>query len=159
MIGRTITRGGATTLAVACAIAGLTPAGPATAGPPAPATAIVVERAGGFAGTRDSFVVDRSTAGGRPPLRMAGSLAFRRLRGSYQPVNPCCDRYLYRVTVTYRGGRRKTVSTVQGTTAPRILWTLIAEVERVGVRWLRPAPVTGEGRCRKRHLPSNCPEP
>jgi hypothetical protein len=70
---------------------------------------------------------------------MAGSPEFGRLRGSYQPVNACCDRYSYRVTVTYRGGRHKTVSTVQGTTAPRILWDVITEVERVGIRPLTPA--------------------
>jgi hypothetical protein len=116
-----------TTLVTACAIAALTPAAPAL-----PATTIVLERAGGFAGTRDSFAVDRSTAGGRRPLRMAGSAEFRRLRGSYLPTNPCCDRYSYRVTVTYRGGLHKTVATVQGSAAPRILWDVIAEVERVG---------------------------
>ena len=133
MIGRTIAAG-------VCAIAALTPAAPAAAAPP-PATAVAVERSGGFAGGRDSFVVDHSTVGGRPSLRMAGSTDFRRLRSSYQPVNPCCDRFSYRVTVTYRGGHHKTVSTVQGTTAPRVLWNLIAEVQRVGVRPL--APVCG----------------
>lgn len=132
-MGRTITRTGITTLIAVCAIGALTPATPAAAAPaPAPAVGIVLERAGGFAGTRDSFVVDRSTVGGRRSLRMAGSAEFRRLRGSYQPANPCCDRFSYRLTVTYRGGRHKMVSTVQGTTAPRILGDVIAEVERVG---------------------------
>ncbi|MEU7904894.1 protealysin inhibitor emfourin [Actinoplanes sp. NPDC049118] len=129
----TITRRGAIALAAACAVAALTPAAPAAAAP-APAVAIVLERTGGFAGTRDTFVVDRSTAEGRRPLRMAASPAFRGLRGSYQPANSCCDRYFYRLTVTYRGGRHKTVSTVQGTTAPSILWRVIADVERVGAR-------------------------
>jgi len=138
-MGRTITRKAITTLVAVCAIAALTPAAPAAAAP-APATAIVLERAGGFAGTRDSFAVDRSTAGGRRPLRMAGTTEFRRLRSSYQPDNPCCDRYSYRVTVTYRDGHHKTVSTVQGTTAPHILWDVIAEVERVGAHPRSPAP-------------------
>jgi hypothetical protein len=71
---------------------------------------------------------------------MVGRPGFRWLRGSYQPENPCCDRYSYRLTVTYRGGHRKTVSTVQGATAPHILWDVITEVERVGVRSPRPAP-------------------
>jgi emfourin len=132
MIGRAIAAG-------VSAIVALTPAAPAVAVPP-PATAVVVERTGGFAGSRDSFMVDRSTVGGRPSLRMAGSSDFLRLRSSYQPVNPCCDRYSYRVTVTYRGGHHKTVSTVQGTPAPRILGNLIAEVERVGVRSLGLPP-------------------
>jgi hypothetical protein len=138
-MGRTITRKGITILVAVCAMGALTPAAPATAAP-APAVGIVLERAGGFAGTRDSFVVDRSTVGGGRSLRMAGSTEFRRLRSSYQPANPCCDRYSYRVAVTYRDGHHKTVSTVQGTTAPRILRDVIAEVERVGVRPLTPAP-------------------
>ena len=140
-MGHTVIRKGITTLIAACAIAALTPAAPASA-TPGPATAIVLERTGGFAGTRDSFVVDHSTVGGRLPLRMAGSPAFRSLRSSYQPENPCCDRFSYRITVAYRGGHHKTVSTVQGATAPRILWDVIAEVERVGFRQLSPASTT-----------------
>jgi hypothetical protein len=138
---RTITGKSITTLVAVCAVGAVTPAAPAAAAP-APAVAIVLERAGGFAGTRDSFVVDRSTVGGGRSLRMAGSAEFRRLRRSYQPANPCCDRYSYRVTVTYRGGHHKTVSTVQGTAAPRILGNVIAEVAQVGVRPLSPAPAT-----------------
>lgn len=128
---RVITRRAITTLAALGGVAALAPPAAAT---PIPATAIVLERAGGFAGTRDSFVVDGSTVGGQRARRLAGSPEFRRLRGSYQPGNPCCDRYSYRLTVTYRGGRHKAVSTVQGTTAPRILWQVITEVVRVGAR-------------------------
>jgi hypothetical protein len=120
-----------TTLVALCATATLAPAAPAAA-MPILATTIRLERAGGFAGFQDSFVVDRSTVGGQRPRRMAAGPEFRRLRGSYQPYNSCCDRYSYRVTVTYRGGNQKTVSTVQGATAPRILWEVIEEVERVG---------------------------
>ena len=141
-MGRTVTRRGITTLVAACIVAALAPAAPAAAAP-VPAAVIVLERSGGFAGTRDSFVVDHSTAGGRRSLRMAGSAGFRSLRGSYQPANPCCDRFSYRLTVTYRDGHRKSVSTVQGTTAPRILWDVIAEVERVGVRPVAPPPAAG----------------
>ena len=130
---RVVTRRGMTTLVALCGFAALAPEAPAAA-MPIPATTIVLERAGGFAGARDSFVVDGSTVGGQRPRRMAGSPAFRRLRGSYQPANACCDRYSYRITVTYRGGYRKTVSTVQGVPAPRVLWQVIAEVERVGTR-------------------------
>ena len=136
MVGRTITGKGIAAVVAVCALTAFAP--PAAAEPP-PATAIVLQRAGGFAGAQDSFVVDQVTAGGRRALQMAGSPAFRALRHSYQPENPCCDRYTYRLTVTYRGGYHKTVSTVQGTTAPRILWDVIAEVERVGV----PHPVRG----------------
>ncbi len=127
-MGKTITA-----LAVVFAAVALGPATPAVAAPVA-ATAIVLERSGGFAGRHDSFVADRSTVGSREVLRMAASPEFRWLRGSYQPKNACCDRFSYRVTVTYRDGHRKTVSTTQGTPAPRILGQVIAEVERVGVR-------------------------
>jgi len=117
-----------------CGVAALAPEPPAAAATPILATTIVLEREGGFAGTRDSFAVDGATAGGQRPRRMASSPAFRRLRSSYLPDNPCCDRYSYRLTVTYRGDYRKRVATVQGTAAPRILWDVIAEVERVGRR-------------------------
>lgn len=120
---------------VAGSVATVTPAAPAAAGPAgSPATRIVLERAGGFTGDTVSFAVDRSTVGGREPLRLAGSPAFRRLRGSYLPAHTCCDRFTYRVTVTWRGGHRKTVSTVQGATAPRVLWDVIRQTEKVGVR-------------------------
>jgi hypothetical protein len=137
MMNRTI-RKGVTALAAACAVTAVAPAAEARA-VAGPATAIVLERSGGFAGTRDSFLVDRSTAGGRAPLRLAGRPEFRRLRASYQPVNPCCDRFAYRLTVAYRDGSHKTVSTVQGTAAPAILWDVITRVERVGTRL--PSPV------------------
>lgn len=128
---RTISRKAFTTLAAACAAAALAPAAPATAAP-AVATSITLDRSGGFAGRHETFSVDGTTPGGRPALRMTSTPKFLRLRGSYQPKNPCCDRYAYELTVTYRGGFRKTVSTVQGTTAPQILWDVIGEVERVG---------------------------
>ncbi|MEU4241827.1 protealysin inhibitor emfourin [Actinoplanes sp. NPDC026619] len=132
-----------TILAAVCSIAALAPATPAMAAlaipapaipaPPA-ATMIVLERSGGFAGRHDSFVVDRTTYGGRRSLRMVASPAFRQLRGSYQPANACCDRFAYRIDVTYRGGRHQRVAAVQGTDAPRILWDVIAEVETAGSR-------------------------
>src|SRR3954462_3312528 len=93
----------------ACGIATFTPATPAAAHPVPPGTAvrIVLDRSGGFAGRTDTFVVSPSTAGGEQPLRLAGSYAFTRLRGSYLPRNSCCDRFSYRVEVSYRGGFRK----------------------------------------------------
>jgi hypothetical protein len=135
-------RKGIVALVAACAAMTLTPAAPAAAATTGSgsATRVLLERTGGFAGRHDSFVVDRSTVGGRRSLRMVESHQFRSLRSSYQPANSCCDRYFYQVTVTYRGGHRKTVSTVQGTEAPRILSDLIGEVERVGVRPFAVAP-------------------
>ncbi|MEV4510949.1 hypothetical protein AB0K00_18500 [Dactylosporangium sp. NPDC049525] len=140
-MGRNTTRNSLVTLVAVCGIAALTPAAPAAAAPVpfGSATRIVLDRSGGFAGKQDAFVVDRTTVGGKRALRMAGSPSFRWLRSSYQPKNPCCDRYAYRVTVSFRGGARKTVTTVQGTRAPRILWDVIGEAERVGVRPFSPA--------------------
>lgn len=139
---RNTTRNGTVALVTVCAIAALAPAAPAAGAPGqfGSATRIVLERTGGFAGEQTSFAVDRSTVGGRRPLRMAGSREFMWLRSSYQPQSSCCDRFSYRVTVSYRGGYRKTVSTVQGARAPRILWDVINEVEQVGVRPFAPAP-------------------
>src|SRR3954451_9563689 len=56
---RVNTRVGLPTLVALCTIAALAPAAPAAA-MPILATTIVLERAGGFAGTQYSFVVDRS---------------------------------------------------------------------------------------------------
>jgi hypothetical protein len=154
-MGRNSTRGGAVILATVCAAATLAPGTPATAavttaaaGSAAVTTAaagsaaapvifgaarqIVLVRAGGIAGTQDTFVVKRDTPGGQRALRLAGSWRFRWLRGTYQPKNPCCDRFTYRLTVTYRGGHRKTVATVQGAEAPKILWDVIAATEKAG---------------------------
>ncbi len=128
---RAITRKSFTGLVAACAVATLAPTAPATAAPVL-ATSITLDRSGGFAGRQETFVITRSTPDGRPSLRMVSTPEFLRLRGSYQPKNPCCDRFNYQLTVSYRNGYRKTVSTVQGTTAPRILWDVIGEVERVG---------------------------
>ena len=145
-MGHNIARNSIVTLAAVCGIAALTPAAPAAAATAAPApfgaaTRIVLQRTGGIAGHQDSFAVDRTTVGGQRALRLAGSPRFRWLRASYQPKNPCCDRFAYRVTVSYRGGHRKTVSTVQGATAPQILWDVIGETERVGVRPFAPASI------------------
>lgn len=142
-MGRNRTRNGIVTLVAVCGIAALAPAAPAAAAPVSfgSATKIVLERSGGLAGETTSFVVDRTTVGGQGALRMAGSYKFRWLRNSYEPQNSCCDRYAYRVTVSYRGGFRKSVRTVQGATAPRILWDVIGESERVGVRPFSPTPV------------------
>jgi hypothetical protein len=139
---RNTTRNIRVALVTVCAIAALAPATPAAAAPGGfdSATGIVLERTGGFTGEQTSFAVDRSTVGGQRPLRMAESRQFLRLRSSYQPKNSCCDRFSYRVTVSYRGGYRKTVTTVQGARAPRILRDVINEVEQVGVRPFAVAP-------------------
>ncbi|MFD1373029.1 hypothetical protein [Actinoplanes sichuanensis] len=129
---RTIIRTSLAALVASCAVATITPAAPATAAPVL-ASSITLDRSGGFTGRHDTFVVTGATPNGRPALRMVSTRQFLRLRGSYQPKNPCCDRYVYELTVTYRNGFHKKVSTVQGTPGvPQILWDVIGEVERVG---------------------------
>lgn len=141
-MGRNIARKSIVTLVAVCGLAALAPAASASTAPLSfgSATKIVLDRSGGLAGEKTSFVVDRTTVGGRSALQSATSYKFKWLRNSYQPKNSCCDRYAYRVTVSYRGGSRKTVTTVQGSSAPRILWDVIGESERVGVRPFGPAP-------------------
>ncbi|MFI5912252.1 protealysin inhibitor emfourin [Dactylosporangium sp. NPDC051541] len=140
-IRRTGTAIGAATIAAAALIA---PAAPAAAGAAsdarraAPATQIVLERSGGFAGEHTAFVVDETTVGGRPALRLAGTRRFQRLHAAYQPKHTCCDRFAYRVTVTFPGDRHQTVATMQGAKAPQILWDVIAQSERYGVRPFAP---------------------
>jgi hypothetical protein len=133
-------------LAVAALAAALVaPASPALAhNTTGAADRLVLERSGGFAGVQDSFVVDRSVVGGAKPLRLAGSVGFRRLRAAYRPSNPCCDRFSYRITAFYAGGSRKTVATTEGAAAPQILWDVIGLTQRVGRRG-HPAGPTGIG--------------
>jgi hypothetical protein len=72
-------------------------------------------------------VVERSTPGADVP-RLFGAVSssrFRGLRPRYLPANPCCDRYTYRLSVSYLHGRTKTVTTMDGTTAPPVLWKAI----------------------------------
>jgi len=109
-------------------------ASPGSAAGSGPASRLVLERTGGFAGVHDTFVVDRSVAAGARVLRLAGTARFRRLGRSYQPANPCCDRFSYRLTVSYpiHRGAAKTITTVQGAPAPKILWDVITMTEQVG---------------------------
>lgn len=93
---------------------------------------ITLERTGGIAGRQDRYVVDRDTANGERPLRLASSVRFRWLRESYQPRNACCDRFSYRLTVFYRHGYSKTVLATDGAAAPRILWEVISLTEQAG---------------------------
>jgi len=133
---------------LAVVLAALGAASPALAGPnptagstfphagTGPAARLVLERSGGFAGTHDTFVVDRATAGSARVLRLAGTSRFRRLGPSYQPVNPCCDRFSYRLTASYPGhhGSAKTITTVDGAPAPQILWDVIRTTQQIGNR-------------------------
>jgi hypothetical protein len=135
-----MTRRGIAALLAAAGLATLAPAAPAAAAQSSrEAVRIVLERSGGFRGGHDSFAVDRSTVGGHRPLRLAASRDFQRLHPSYRTPSSCCDRYTYRLTVTYRGGNLKTITTIQGASAPAVLWNVITDTERVGVRLFSPA--------------------
>lgn len=118
-------------LAAVCGLAALVPAQPASADRYAPATQIVLTRSGGFAGGRTTWIVDQRTSHGDRALALASSPEFQRLDPSYLPSNQCCDRYSYRVNVSYRGGGAKTVDAMDGL-GPRVLWAVINETEKNG---------------------------
>jgi hypothetical protein len=99
-----------------------------TAGAPSTyAYRVVLDATGGFANLHQHWVVVRSDPG-TDVARLFGTVSggrFRALRPSYLPANPCCDRFTYRLSVSYRHGRTKTVTTMDGTTAPPVLWKAI----------------------------------
>jgi hypothetical protein len=104
----------------------------ASAGP-AYAYRVDLDRTGGIAGRHDHWTVLRSTPD--PEVRrlmwLVGSRGFRSLRPSYEPADPCCDRFTYRVTVQYRAGRTKHVTTLDGASAPSVLWSVIHLVQNI----------------------------
>jgi hypothetical protein len=92
-------------------------------------------RTGGFTGVPVTFTVDAEHFGdeGARLLRLVSTPEFLALAPSYGPKNPCCDFFLYTLTVTYDGGRTKTVFTSDAAEdAPEILFTVIRLTERIG---------------------------
>jgi hypothetical protein len=105
----------------------------AAAAPSTYAYRVVLDATGGFANLHQHWVVARSTPGanvGRLFDTVSGG-RFRALRPSYLPADPCCDRFTYRLSVSYRRGRTRTVTTMDGTAAPPVLWTAINLVRGV----------------------------
>ena len=122
------------------AAAALTQPGAATAAGAAPPTTPVANRVellrtGGFTGVPVTFTVDAGQVGhdGAQLLRLVATPEFLALAPRYGPKNPCCDFFLYTLTVTYDGGTTKTVLTSDAAEdAPEILSTVIRLTERIG---------------------------
>jgi hypothetical protein len=107
--------------------------------------AIVYRRSGGFAGVSEQWAVypdGRITAGnGRQwqvkPERVEQllddiqALGFFEMKGRYMPLNTCCDRFTYEITVR-RGGMVHTVVTIDAAPdAPVALWQILEEVNNL----------------------------
>jgi hypothetical protein len=110
----------------------------ATADVPSPspvANRVELLREGGITGVPVTFTVD-ATDPGEDAARLLGLVAtpeFLALEPRYGPKNPCCDFFLYTLTVSYNGGRTKTVFTSDAAEdAPEILFTVIRLTERIG---------------------------
>lgn len=88
---------------------------------------VTVERTGGFAGLDESYTVLSSTVHlyTTDLMTMVNGREFRTLAPCYLPADTGADRYFYTVSVAYTDGYSKTVTTVDGVTAPTVLWQVI----------------------------------
>lgn len=106
---------------------------------------IIYQRSGGFAGVHEQWTVypdGRITASdGREwqvaPERVEQLLAdietsdFFEMSGRYMPLNTCCDRFTYEITVR-SGDRVHTVTTMDAApNTPAELWRVIDEISRL----------------------------
>lgn len=106
---------------------------------------IIYQRSGGFAGVHEQWTVypdGRITANdGREwqvaPERVKQLLAdiealgFFEMTGRYMPLNTCCDRFTYEITVR-SGDRVHTATTIDAApNTPAELWRVIDEISRL----------------------------
>jgi hypothetical protein len=92
-------------------------------------------RTGGITGVPVTFTVDamNTAEDSARLLALVSTPEFLALAPVYGPKNPCCDFFLYTLTVTYNGGGTKRVFTSDAAeVAPAILLTVIRLTERVG---------------------------
>ena len=92
-------------------------------------------RTGGITGVPVTFTVNAGDGGdtGAQLLRLVATPEFLALQPRYGPKNPCCDFFLYTLTVTYDGGATKTVFTSDAAdNTPEILLKAIRVTERIG---------------------------
>ena len=92
-------------------------------------------RTGGITGVPKTWTVDAEHFGedGARLLRLVSTPEYLALKPLYGPKNPCCDFFIYTVTVTYDGGHTKTVRTSElATDTPEILSNVIALTQRIG---------------------------
>ncbi|WP_018349699.1 hypothetical protein [Longispora albida] len=107
---------------------------PASAAPGHAVQSVTLDQTGGYAGVRLRYTVDRNaaTAQASELLSLTSTPAFTTLGDSYLPDDPCCDRFTYDLTVRYKNGVVKTVSTIDGGGAPAILEQAISLAKDAG---------------------------
>lgn len=103
---------------------------------PAAATSVEVNQTGGFAGVNQVYTVDETVDNPRRGslFDMAAAPDFRTLTDAYTGPNDCRDSYQYAVTVTYRDGTTKSVSTDECNESPKALTDIIALTKEIGRR-------------------------
>ena len=111
--------------------------------PAGPADIVAVVRTGGITGGMAVFtLIGANNRHNALILRLASSPEFRALRSSYVPANTCCDRYSYKVEVTYRNGVKKKITVLAGTPGtPPVLLNVIRLMETMSA----PKPVAFSG--------------
>jgi hypothetical protein len=106
---------------------------------------IIYQRSGGFAGVHEQWTIypdGRITANDGREWQVAAerveqlladieALGFFEMTGRYMPLNTCCDRFIYEITVR-SGDRVNTVKTIDAAPdTPAELWRVIDEVSRL----------------------------
>jgi hypothetical protein len=88
---------------------------------------VTVERTGGFAGVHESYTVSTGTVNAYTTdlMTMVNGREFRTLAPSYLPADTGADRFFYTISVSYTNGYTKTVTTIDGATAPAVLWRVV----------------------------------
>ncbi|WP_146251243.1 protealysin inhibitor emfourin [Nocardia tenerifensis] len=116
----------------ACGGAGESRSGAETA----KATSVEVNQTGGFAGVNQFYTVDDTVQNQRRGalFEMVDSAEFRTLTDAYTGPSDCRDSYFYAVTVTYRDGSSKRVTTDECNEAPKLLTDIIALTKEIGQR-------------------------
>lgn len=105
---------------------------------------ILFQQSGGFAGITEEWAIyadGRIVAGDGRVLQVepaqvqqlleeAEAIGFFQMKADYVPLDTCCDRFLY--TLTVRSGECvHTVRALEGAEAPAALWDLLGAVRRL----------------------------
>jgi hypothetical protein len=101
------------------------------------ATQVQLVRTGGVTGVPQTWTVDAGHFGedGARLLALVSTPEFLALDPLYGPKNPCCDFFVFTVTVTYDNGTTRTVRTSDlAEDVPEILTTVIQLTQRIGGR-------------------------
>ncbi|WP_405162888.1 hypothetical protein OG203_42590 [Nocardia sp. NBC_01499] len=100
------------------------------------ATSVEVNQTGGFAGVNQFYTVDDTVQNQRRGelFDKVDSPDFRTLTDAYTGPNDCRDSYFYAVTVNYRDGSSKRVTTDECNAAPQVLTDIIALTKEIGNR-------------------------